>query len=153
MATNLTIESPNVEKIAKEAGQFTSDAVGLLWVALNETRADLRRLTRVNRETLQPKVLTIAPSASVDNLDLQGASVVEFTGASSVNLTGFRAPETGATRLLFVVVSGAGTITAKHNVTSETLNRLVNGSGGDVTLATNAGIVYVYLSGRWREVA
>jgi hypothetical protein len=97
--------------------------------------------------------MEIAPSASVDNLDLEGASVVSFTGSSSVNFTGMRAPETNRTRLVFVQVSGSGTITAVHNATSETENRLSNTSGANVSLATGAGIIYVYLAGRWREVA
>jgi hypothetical protein len=153
VSTNLTIEAPNFEKIAKEAGQFTSDAINLLWAALNDTRKVERMDFRLVKDILAPRVLTISPSASVDNLDLQGCSVVSFTGASSVNLTGFRAPETGQSRVLFLEVSGAGTITAKHNVTSEAANRLVLDGAGDVTLATNAGIILVYLASRWREVA
>jgi hypothetical protein len=153
VSTNLTIESPNLDKVAKEAGQFTSDAINLLWVALNDTRAELRRQARRSRETLEPKVLTLAPSASVNNLDLQDASVLSFTGSSAVNFTGMRAPDTGASRVVFVHVAGSGTITAKHNVTSETANRLSNESGADVTLSTGKGIIYIYLSGAWREVA
>lgn len=153
MASNLTIESPNFEKINKEAGQFTSDAVGLLWAALNDTRATERRNFRQATERLEPKVLTMTPTASVDNLDLEGASVVSFVGTTAVNLTGFRAPETGKARIVFVQVSGTATITAKHNVTSQSANQLVNTSGADVALPTNAGIVYIYLAGKWREVA
>lgn len=153
MAFNLTIESPNFEKIEKESGQFTSDAIALLWAALNDTRATMRRAFRLASETLEPKVLTLAAGASVDNLDLQGASIVSFTGGTAQNLTGFRAPETGKSRIVFVQVNGAGTITAKHALTSETANQLSNASGADVALATGAGIVYVYLEGKWREVA
>lgn len=153
MANNLTIESPNFEKITKEAGQFTSDAINLLWAALNDTRKTMRTGIRQAQEVVQPKVKSLAPSASVDNLDLEGASIVSFTGADSVNFTGMRAPETGASRIVFVQVNGAGTITAKHNVTSESANRLSNASGADVSLATGAGIIYVYLNSLWREVA
>jgi hypothetical protein len=153
VANNLTIESPNFEKITKEAGQFTSDAISLLWAALNDTRKSMRTGIRQAQETIQPKIKSLAPSASVDNLDLEGASIVSFTGANAVNLTGFRAPETGASRIVFVQVNGSGTITAKHNLTSETANRLSNTSGADVTLATGAGIIYVYINSLWREVA
>lgn len=153
MANNLTIESPNFEKIEKESGQFTADAIALLWAALNDTRKVERIDFRLARDLIAPKVLTIAPTASVDNLDLQDSSVVSFTGSSSVNFTGMRAPETGRTRVVLVYVSGSGTITAKDEATSETQNQLFNTSGGDVTLATGAGIIYVYLQGRWREVA
>lgn len=153
MATNLSIESPNFEKISKEAGQFTSDAISLLWNALNDTRATERRDFREASEKVSPKVLTLAPSANQDDLDLQGASVLSFTGSAGVNVTGFRAPDTGKTRILFCQVNGTGTITFIHNATSETANRLFTSTAADVARATNTGIVFVYLEGRWREVA
>lgn len=153
MSNNLTIESPNFEKIAKEAGQFTSDAIGLLWAALNDTRKTERIDFRLTRDILAPKLKQVDAGASVDNLDLEGCSVVEFTGSSAQNFTGMRAPETNRTRVVFVSVTGSGTITAKHALTSETGNQLSNASGADVSLATGAGIIYVYLSGKWREVA
>jgi hypothetical protein len=152
MASNLTIESPNFDKIHKEAGAFTEDAISLLWFALNDTRAEQRRGIRIAQEQLAPKVIQIAPSASVNDLDLQGASVVEFTGASSVNLTGLRAPETGKTRIVIAYVSGAGTITLKHLVTSETQNQLYTVGGADSAKATGAGAVLVYLSSKWRQL-
>lgn len=153
MATNQTVESPNFEKISKEAGQFTSDAINLLWAALNDTRATERRDFRRASETLEPKVLALAPSASVNDLDTEGASVVSFIGASAQNFTGMRAPETGKTRIIFVQVNGSGTITIKHNATSETANQLTTSTGADVARATATGIVFVYLNGKWREVA
>jgi hypothetical protein len=153
VASNLTIESPNFEKINKEAGQHTADAINLLWAALNETRKDERVHYRLASEQIAPKVLIQTPSASVDNLDLEGASIVSFQGSNSVNLTGFRAPDLNTSRVVIVHVSGAGTITAKHNVTSEALNRLSNASGADVTLATGGGIIFAYIAGAWREVA
>lgn len=153
MAFNLTIESPNFEKIEKEAGQHTSDGIGTLWNALNETRKDARGDFRRARDIVAPKVLQVTAAASVDNLDLQGCSIVEFIGTTAQNFTGMKAPSTGASRVVWVYVTGSGTITAKHSVTSETENQLINESAADVTLSTNKGIIYVYLSGKWREVA
>lgn len=153
MATNLTIESPNFEKIKKEAGQFTQDAITLLWAALNDTRASARRDNRLATEMIAPKVLSIAASGSINDLDLQGASIVSFTGGSGQNLTGFRAPETGRTRVVIVQVNGAGTITCKHNATSETQNQLVLSTGADTARATNSGIIFAYLEGKWREAS
>lgn len=152
MAINQTIESPNFEKINKEAGQFTSDAISLLWNAINDTRKTERMDFRRVSERMEPKVLTIDAGASVDNLDLDGASVISFIGASAQNFTGMRAPEPGKSRVVLVQVSGAGTITAKHNATSSTENQLVNTLGVDKALATNAGIVYVYTAAKWRQV-
>lgn len=153
MATNQTVESPNFEKISTEAGQFTSDAINLLWAAINDTRATERRDFRTVSDTLRPKSLVIAPSVAVSNLALEGASVLSFQGTTAVNFTGMRAPESGRTQVVFVHVSGSGTITAKHAATSETLNQLSNAGAADVTLATGAGITYVYIAGKWRQVA
>ena len=153
MATNLTIESPNFEKIAKEAGEFTSSAIALLWAAFNDGRATERRDFRRATEQLAPKVLSLAPTVAVSNLDLEGASVLSFTGSTAINFTGMRAPETGKTRIVFVQVSGTGTITCKHNATSETANQLTNKTGADVALTTALGLVYVYLATKWRQVA
>lgn len=152
MASNQTIESPNLEKIGSEAGQFTSDAIGTLWIALNDTRKTERVDFRLAKDIIAPKVIAIAPSASVDNLDLSGASVVQFTGSSAVNFTGMLAPETGKTRIVIVHVTGSATITAKHNVTSEATNRLSNSTAADVALATGASAIYIYLSSLWRQI-
>lgn len=153
MATNRTVESPNLEKIVKEAGQHTSDAANLLWIGLNDTRAVERQDFRRAKDILAPKVLTLDPGASVDNLDLQGCSVVSFIGAASVNLTGFRAPDTDATRIVIIQISGAGTITVKHNATSETQNRIFTKTSADVAAATNAATWFIYLQGKWRQVS
>lgn len=153
MASNLTIEAPNFEKIGKEAGQFTQDAIALLWAAFNDTRKTERMDFRQATDILAPKVLTLAAAASVNNLDLEGCSVLSFTGASAQNLTGARAPDTGKTRILIVFVGGAGTITVKHLATSESGNQFSNSTGADVALATGHGRIYVYLAGKWREVA
>lgn len=152
MASNFTIESPNFDKIGVEAGQFTSDAISTLWSALNDTRRVERVDFRIAKNIIAPKLIAITPSASVDNLDISDCSVLQFAGSSSVNFTGMRAPETGQTRIVLVHVTGSGTITAKHNVTSESANRLSNSTGADVTLATGASALYVYLSSLWRQV-
>lgn len=152
MATNLTIESPNFEKINKEAGQFTSDAVALLWAALNDTRATERRDFRLATEKLAPKVLSLSPTASVNDLDSEGATSVSFVGGTQ-NFTGVRAPETGEARLLVVHNSGSGTITIKHDVTSEAQNRFICDGAADIPLAQNQGAIFQYLGSKWREVA
>lgn len=152
MGTNLSIESPSFEKVTKEAGPFTSNAINILWQAANDTRAVERRDFRRASETLAPALLEISAAASVDNQNLNSASAVSFTGASAQNLTGFKAPETGECRLLFVQVRGAGTITVKHNVTSETANRIITSTGADVSLTTGKGMVLMYAGSNWRQV-
>jgi hypothetical protein len=153
MATNLTIESPKFEKIQTEAGPNTSDAINLLWLTLNDTRKSERLDFRRAVDIMSPKVLTIEAAASVNDLDLQGCSVVSFIGSTAQNLTGFRAPDTNDSRVVIVQTIGTGTITAKHSLTSETQNQLFNSTAADVTLSTNKGTMYVYLSGKWRQVA
>ena len=153
MATNQTIESPNYEKISKEAGQFTADAINLLWAALNDTRATERRDFRLATEIVAPKVKSITAAASVDDLDLEDSSVISFIGADAQNFTGIRAPETGRTRIVFIQVNGAGTITIKNAATSETANQFATSTGADIACATGVGIVFVYLASKWREVA
>jgi hypothetical protein len=153
VANNLTIESPNFEKISKKAGQETADGINTLWGAYNDTRATLRSVARLSEELIRAKPLEVAAAASVDNLGIKDYSIVVFTGASGQNCTGFLAPETGQTKVLLVLVTGAGTITFKHNATSDSVNRLVNATGADVTRGTNQGIVYVYIGAKWREVA
>jgi len=153
MAVNQTVESPNFDKIASEAGQVTSDAINLLWLAINDSRATERRNARLNQERVYPKVLVMVPTATVTDLDLQGASVLSFTGTTAVNVTGFIAPETNQTRIVFCQVSGSATITFQNAVTSQTANQLVLSTGADTARATNTGIVFAYLASKWREVA
>lgn len=144
---------PNFQKINKEAGQFTSDAISLLWNALNDTRATERRDVRQLNESLAPKVKTIAAAASVNDLDAEGASIVSFTGGTAQNFTGIRAPETGRSRVMFIQVNGAGTITIKNSATSQAGNQFVTNTGADVAKATGTGCVFVYLEGKWRQVS
>lgn len=153
MASNLTIESPNFDKITKKAGQETADAINTLWSALNQTRKELRTTDRLCTDLITGKPIEVAAAASVNNFNIKDYSIVVFTGGSAQNCTGFLAPETGQTKLLVVLVTGAGTITMKHNVTSDSGNRLVNSTGADVTRATNQGIIYAYIGSKWREVA
>lgn len=152
MSTNLTIESPNFEKISKESGQFTSDAISTLWAALNDTRAALRRDFRLTSEKIAPKIISLSPVASVNDLDSTGASTVSFIGGTQ-NFTGIRAPETGEARILFTHNSGAGTITVKNAATSESANQFATSTGADYSMTTGKGIVFQYLASKWREVA
>jgi len=102
---------------------------------------------------MEPLVLHVVAAASVDNLDLQGASIVSFEGADAQDFTGMVAPETGETRVVIVHVNGAGTITAKDNATSAVANQLTMDGGADQALATDDGTIFVYLKTSWRQVA
>jgi hypothetical protein len=78
---------------------------------------------------------------------------VSFVGSSAQNFTGIQAPETGISQIVIVHVSGSGTITVKHELTSEAQNQISTSSGSDVTLSTGNGIILAYLASKWREVA
>lgn len=153
MASNLTIESPNLDKINSEAGQFTSDAINTLWLALNDTRKELRIGVRQAKESILPKVKTISPTAQVDNLDLEGAAILVFNGSSAVSWTGIRAPEPGKGQVVFVIVTGTGTITAEESHAGSTAaHQLTHTAAADIALTTGRGIVYAYVGQRWRQV-
>lgn len=155
MANNLSIEAPNFEKITKEAGPNTASAISTIWAAYNDTRKTERLHNAIVMSELFLKPMFIAAAASVDNLDIRGYSMLVFTGGTAQNFTGMIAPETGRAKAVFVLVTGAGTITQKHNVTSELTNRLVCSTGADIARATGTGIIYLYSpsNSRWDEVA
>lgn len=153
MANNLSIEAPNFEKIEKEAGPFTSTAVSTLWAAYNDTRKTERLHFAIASSELFCGLLVKSAAASVDNLDMRGYDFLQFTGASAQNFTGIVAPETGKTKLVFVKVTGAGTITAKHGVTSEVANRLALGGAVDFVMTTGKGLVLGYVNSLWQEIA
>lgn len=146
------MSTPDFGRIEQEAGLATHDGVQSLWLLLNNGIIDEARNLQIVKNRLEPKVLVSSPSASVDNLNLQESSIIHFTGASSVNFTGMLAPEPGKARVVFVHVSGAGTITLKHNVTSSAANRLSLITGADTALATGKSAIFIYLSSLWRQI-
>jgi hypothetical protein len=153
VATNLSIESPNFEKINSEAGPNTTSAISTLWQTLNETRRDDRVHFALAQSELFLNPLVTSPTASVDNLDGRGYSAIIFSGASSVNFTGIVAPENSRFKVFFIKVVGAGTITAKHNVTSLAANRLALAGSADYSMTTSKGLIVAYANSLWQEVA
>lgn len=153
MAVNLSIQSPDFERIKTEAGYFTRDAIMLLWLGLNDTRATETRDVAGLRAELRPAVLSLAPTAAQNNLDIRGYSVLSFTGSTSVNLTGMTAPDTDVCKLVIMQNSGTGTITIKNlSSSSESQNQFSSSAGTDVSLAAGAAKVWAYLAGKWRQI-
>ena len=150
MADNLVIESPDFDKIRKEAGYATEDAVKLLWYALNNESSLRRQGVRNASEVLEGKVKSAAPSANQDNYDDERCLVLLFTGSTSFNLTGIRNGIEG--RVIFIHNIGTGTVTLKHNTTSDTANRLNLDTGADKSLVTNSSIIFLYVNGVWKEL-
>lgn len=147
-------EAPTLDygTIEQETGLTTSSSIQTLWKWVQNGIIDEARSVQIAKDILEPKVLVLSASASVDNLDLKGSSVVHFTGASAQNFTGMVAPAPNKARVVIVHVSGAGTITLKHNVTSTSTNRLSLITGADTALATGKSAIFIYLSGLWRQV-
>lgn len=153
MGNNLSIESPNFEKIEKESGPFTAQAMYTIWAAYNDTRKTERQHFAITSSELFCGLLTQTPAASLNNLDMRGYDFLLFTGSSAQNFTGIVAPETGKTKVVFVKVVGSATITAKHNVTSEVANRLALSGAADFAMSTGKGLMLGYVNSLWQEIA
>lgn len=153
MAENLSIESPDFYQIEKESGVATRDAVKLLWAAQNFEMGRRRNEVRQAKEKIAPKVLSDNPGAQQDNYDLQGCSVLMLTGTVNRTFTGFRAPSTDESHVLFIHVTGSATYTMAHaNASSDAENRMRLQSGANTTIATDRSMILIYLNSLWREV-
>lgn len=152
MASNLTIESLDFDRIRRGDTRETGDAIEFLWQVMNDIDRRARQGIRLAVDRSEWRVQPLSPTASVDDYDLGNASILRFDGSTSVNLTGLLAPSGGAARLVLVKVLGSGTITIKHNVTSEEPNRILTFSAGDLAVATNKSAWLLYLDSRWREI-
>ena len=151
MAFNLSVESPDFERIKKESGYATKDAIRLLWYVLNEEISQRRVGDRQGANRLSPFVLSMAPSASQNNVDTEGAGLVVFTGADVVNITGYRAPSNDGD-ILFIHVTGSATIThMNQSAASDATNRMLFQAGADKAVATNRSLILIYQNTRWRE--
>lgn len=143
--------APDFAAIARGDSAAAAAGTRLLWYLFNAESNLRSRVVRKASDKLAPKVLQYAPTAAVNNLDLAGCSVVEFTGSSSVNLTGILQPERDG-ELVFLFVTGSGTITLKHqNAGSDAVNRITTNSGGDLAVTTSNGTILIYLAGRWKQ--
>lgn len=153
MASNLTIESLDFDGIRKGNAQTTGDAVEFLWLTLNDEARQRRRGVKLAVDRCEWAVLQQAPGSGQNNLDVGNVSILEFTGSTSVNVTGLLAPSAYAARRVLLIVTGTGTITLKHqSASSEAANRILTFSTGDLAIATNKCVELIYLSGRWREL-
>lgn len=153
MASNLTIESLDFDGIRKGNAQVTGDAVHFLWLTLNDEARQRRRNVKEAMDQSERAVLEVVPTVGQNNLDIGNVSILNFTGATSVNVTGLLAPSAYVARQMLLIVTGTGTITLKHqSASSEASNRILTYSAGDLAIATNNCVELIYLSGRWREL-
>lgn len=153
MAENLSIESPDFDRIRKGNPHAIEDAIKLLWFVANDEAKRRRSGDRQIAARLSPQVLSLAPAANQNNVDTQGCGVIIYTGAASVNITGYRAPGFDGA-VLIIHVTGAGTIShTNQDANSDAGNRFVNNGAATVAVGTNQSVVYTYLNARWREMS
>lgn len=151
MSNQFTVEAPDFDRIKRETGVSTQEAITLLWRVANDEAESRRTGVRAATERMEPKAIALSPSVSQNNLDTQFATVLRFDGASSVNITGLQARPDPTIVILLVI--GAGTITLKNqNASSLDRNRIVTSAGGDVAIATNKSVMLMYTNLRWREL-
>lgn len=152
MGSQLTIESPNFDRIRKGDGVAIENAIRLLWFVANDAADIERRETQYSRNSANYATLTLAPTTNQDNLDMKGAGTVLFVTSTAVNLTGVRNGVQGAFRILANL--GSATITIQHeNAGSDASNRISMAGAADKSLATSKFMLLHYLNSRWREVS
>lgn len=153
MAENLTVTEPDFDLIEKESGTATRNGIETLWRVANAEAKQRRTFDQVLKDTLAPKVLVDAPGATQNNYDLASATILLLTGSVNRTFTGFRAPDPGQSRVLFVHVIGSATYTLAHaSASSEAENRLRTKTGSDITLATDESAVFLYVNTLWRQL-
>lgn len=152
MATNLVVESPDFDKIRKESGWATEDAVKRLWYVLNDEIRVRRISVRQATDKIDGVVITDAPSAQQDDYDAANATVIYFNGTTSFTFTGLRNGTPG--RVLFIHNGNTATITIGNaHAGSATTNRIVTSTGGDKSLTQDTTIILQYIDDRWREAS
>ena len=152
MSTNLSIETPDFDRIRK--GDFSSieDAIKLLWFVANEEGRLRRAGDRRIEDRLSPRVVTFSPTGNQNNVDMEGAGLIVYTGSTAVNITGYRSPSMDGD-ILFVLVTGSATITHMHqSASSDAGNRMVFQGAADEAVLTNTALMLTYTDSRWREM-
>lgn len=150
MAENLTVESPDFDRIERGDDRATRDAIELLWRVINDEAKARRRNDKTIRDRIEPAEVTFNFSAGQDDLDVQGATLLVSEGASNVTVTGMRAGVEG--RIVIWLVLGTGTITLAHqSASSEAGNRMAFRSAGNLAVATDRAAMLIYRNSRWRE--
>jgi len=149
---NLSIESPDFDRIRDGNYRAIEDAIRLLWFVANNNERVRRTQDRRISQRYSPKVLLKSLSGNENNVDTEESGLIVYTGSSAVNITGYRAPSVDGA-VLTVLVTGSATIThMNQNASSDAGNRMVFQGGADVGVATNRALVFAYRDSRWREL-
>lgn len=152
MGAQLTIESPDFDRIKKESGSATRDALVLLWRVANDEALQRRTGIRLAQDKEVGLVQYDAPTTQQDNYNAGDGLYVVFTGSTAFPLTGIRNGVDGRRYDLHNL--GTGTITIKYeSASSDSANRFDTHTAADVTVATGKTFMVRYLNGRWRELS
>lgn len=152
MATNLSVESPDFDYIRHETGLVTSNAIKLLWEVINAELATRRKGVARASNYLQGTITSDVSTAQEDNLDAKNSLIWWYNTASSFSVTGIRNGVEG--RIIFFHNVGTGTITFVNNSgSSDTTNRILTQSAGNVARATGKSFILMYINARWRELS
>ena len=152
MAENLSIEAPDFDRIRDGNFHSIEDAIRLLWFVANNAERARRTQDRRISQRLKVQPLLVPATTNQDNLDTQEAGLIVYTGASNIDVSGYRAPSTDGA-ILFVLVTGAGTIRHLHqSASSDAGNRLLFDPAVDNSVNTNEGLILIYQDSRWREL-
>lgn len=133
------------------------DATGFnsLYLALQQEAQDRNAGVTAARNRIEPKLLTYSSTGTQNDVDTAGSSIIYLTPASALSITGFRAPDLGRTRILWLYNAGSGIVTIKSaNAGSATLNQIIGPMAGaiDYIMVPGMALQLAYISSRWRAV-
>lgn len=149
---SLTIESPDFDRIRDGDNRAVEDAIRLLWFVANNAEKQRRLGDRNTAARLSPKVLTKPSTTNQNNVDTEGAGLIVYTGASAIDVSGYRAPSFDGA-IMYILVTGAGTITHLHqSASSDAGNRMIFDPAVSNAVSTNEGLILIYYDSRWREL-
>ena len=141
--------APAFDQIRSEAGPFTSDGLNTTWRQVQELL--IGREVRTAKDRLEPKLKIITTTTNLDNIPLDGASVIMFTAGAAFNVTGLVAPDPGKARII-ILHTTAPSVTIKYDVTSTATNRFITNTAADQVMGLEGTKAFIYFSNRWRQI-
>lgn len=112
-------------------------------------------LTVNGSEALQFAADYSTATTTQNDVAINTASAIRYTGAGSVTFTGIAAGAAGQLLFLTNAASSTYTVTLNNQDTgSSTANRIITGTGAALTMANNSSVVLQYdgSAGRWRVI-
>ncbi len=151
--SNKDLTPPSYSDIRSGNNHAVEDAIRTVFNGLvQEVSIRAKGVTKAT-DRFDKKVLELAPTVAINNLDYQNVGTLNFAGATAIDFTGIIAPDRDGA-IIIIHVTGSGTITVKHqSASSDADNRFVSASGADRALTTGKTLIIQYLSARWRDIS